>query len=270
MDFILECARSMMEVFEKYNNVGFMFVVLLICIALLTILEKDMKIRAFMLKYPVYILLVFFCPIWWIYIYLTHDEEILYRVFWALPTSIIIVYTMVRIAFSLEGVKRFCAFICCIVVMMASGRYLYSNSIFTPAKNIYHMPETVVKICDEIIVPGREILCCFPDEMVSYVRQYTPYVLMPYGRGMFFDYYAFDFQLDEEALRDIMNSDIIDTKEATTYLRDLNIPYLVVGEERKFTESLSTYGFVYVTTIDEYEIYLDNEAYLGLDFVNYR
>lgn len=268
--YIIECASSMMKVFIDYNNVGFVFVLQLISIGVLTVIEKDKKVRDFTIKYPLYVLIIFFCPIWWGYIYITNDQEILYRVFWALPTSIIIIYTMVKIVFSLEGVKRFCGFICCMIIIMASGRYLYSNSIFTPAENEYHVPETVVKICDEIIVPGREILCCFPDEMISYVRQYTPYVCMPYGRGMLFDWYSFSDQLEEEELRDVMNSDVIDTKHATELLRDLNTPYLVVGEKRALTESLSTYGFVYVTTIDEYEIYLDNEAYLGLDFINYR
>lgn len=270
MTYLFECASSMMKVFSDYNGVGFVFVLQLIAIAVLALIEKNPQIRAFTIKYPLYILIVFFCPVWWAYIYITNDQEILYRIFWALPTSIIIIYAMVKIIFSLEGVKRFCAFLCCVVVIMASGKYLYSNNIFTPAENEYHVPDVVARICDEIIVPGREISCCFPDEMLSSVRQYTPYVCMPYGRAMLIDWVVFDGQRQQEELRDIMNSPVINTQRATTLLRYLNTPYLVVADNREYTESLSVYGFIYVTSIDGFEIYLDNEAYIGLDFVDYR
>lgn len=265
MSFVFECIKSILNIFRDFSGDGYMLVLLLMAIALLCVTEKDSRIKTFTVQYPLYVLLVFFCPIWWLYIYFVHNEEILYRILWLLPIGIIIVYALVEVAFRLEGRKRFIAFLLSIVLIISSGKYIYRSFIFTPAENEYHISDTVVKICDEITIPGREIQCCFPDELVTYVRQYTPYVYMPYGRGVLFDYYEY-----EDELRAIMNSDPIDAKKATETLRDLNTPYLVVSEDKGFTESLSTYGFIYVTTIDGYEIFLDNEAYLGLDFVDYR
>ncbi len=265
MDIVSRCVNSILNIFESFNGVGFVFVVFLMCIAFLSIKEKNAYIKDALVKYPLYVLVVFFCPIWWLYIYYVHNEEILYRILWIMPIGIVVVYSLTKITDVFTGVKRFAAYLCCMVLIMASGKYIYANEIFTPAENIYHVPQTVVKICDEIIVDGREILCCFPDEMVTYVRQYTPYVCMPYGRDVLFDYVQGD-----EDLRTIINMDVVDTMKAVEKLRELNTPYLVVNKETDFSESLSTYDFIFVTEIDGYEIYLDNEAYLGLDFIDYR
>ena len=33
---------------------------------------------------------------------------------------------------------------------------------------------------------------------------------------------------------------------------------------------MSNYDYYYVTTVDGYDIYLDNNAYIGIDFINHR
>ena len=111
---------------------------------------------------------------------------------------------------------------------------------------------------------GREIRAAFPDELMVYVRQYTDYVFLPYGRETLFDTFG-----SYNELHSILNEDTIDTKRAVELLRESDTPYLVISSEKKFTESLSYYEFIYVTSYEGYDIYLDNQAYIGLDFVNF-
>ena len=70
MDIVSRCVNSILNIFESFNGVGFVFVVFLMCIAFLSIKEKNAYIKDALVKYPLYVLVVFFCPIWYIYIYL--------------------------------------------------------------------------------------------------------------------------------------------------------------------------------------------------------
>ena len=68
------------------------------------------------------------------------------------------------------------------MVLMISGKLVYSSPLFSRAENTYHIPQVVVDICDAIEVEGREVMAAFPDEFLLYVRQYSPVICMPYGR----------------------------------------------------------------------------------------
>ena len=58
----------------------------------------------------------------------------------------------------------------CAVLVMLSGSFIYSNEFFNRAENLYHVPQSVVDICDAIEVEGREVMAVFPAELLQYVR----------------------------------------------------------------------------------------------------
>ena len=115
-------------------------------------------------------------------------------------------------------------------------------------------------ICDDIIVEGREVRACFPIEHIQYVRQYTPYVCLTYGRTVLLG----DGFNDYSNAEDFLNEEILDTEGFTEELRRSDTPYLILEKERKLSESLDKYGFKYVKSYGDYDLYLDESAYLGL------
>lgn len=256
---------AIIDSFRKFQGSGLIVVLFFMSLIFVTYSSKNKYIKDMLVKYPIYVLCVFFCPIWYLYIYIFDDYEILYRILWLLPLGIVICFALTEIIHKLGDKYRPLLFVVAILLIVVSGEYTYSNAYFSPAENIYHVPDAVVNICDEIEVEGREIKAAFPDEFIPYVRQYSSTICLPYGREIFMELGSW-----ENELQVVLNSDVIDTEKCVFLLRDAETPYLVVASDKKFTESISNYEFIYVTTIDGYDIYLDNRAYIGTDFINYR
>lgn len=256
---------AIMGSYNDFQGSGLILILFFIGLLYVGYSSKNRYIKDILVKYPVYVLLVFFCPVWYVYVYRFDDYEILYRILWLLPLGVVICYSLVEVTFKLAEKYRPAGFAVCVLLLVVAGEYTYGNEYFTFAENIYHIPEAVVEICDEISVEGREIRAAFPDELISYVRQYTSNICLPYGRETFMNLSAW-----HNPLQVVINQDEIDAEECAKLLRESETAYFVVSSEKKFTENISNYDFVYVTSIDGYDIYLDNNAYIGTDFINYR
>ena len=264
-DIIKNGFDTMIAAFKEFQGSGLVLVIFLLGMLYIAYSSKNRLIKDAFVKYPLYVLIVFFCPVWYVYAYYSQDSEILYRIMWLLPLGVLICYVFTEIICRLSNRARPAFLAACVLVIVISGEYTYANEYFSLSENVYHVPDAVVEICDEIKVEGREIRAAFPDELINYVRQYSPYICLPYGRETFMGLGAL-----EDPLQAALNADIIDTEEAVYWLRYDNCPYLIVDSSKNFTESLSKYEFIYVTSVENYDIYLDNQAYIGIDFINYR
>lgn len=65
-------------------------------------------------------------------------------------------------------------------------------------------------------------------------------------------------------IKELVNSEVLDSSRLSEELRATNTPYLIVNENKEFSEDITQYGFIYVKTIDGYDIYLDEYSYIGL------
>lgn len=139
---------------------------------------------------------------------------------------------------------------------MVSGKLVYTSPLFSKAENEYHVPQTVVDICDAIMVEGREVMAMFPEEFVVYVRQYTPSVCMPYGREILMGEYNSVYR----ALR----AEVIDLADLAEMLKNRGCHYLIITEDMKFSGKLEDYDYVLFDEIDGYLIYRDTTIYIGL------
>lgn len=251
--------------FSDFQGSGLIFIVFLCCVLFISFGSYDRTIKDIFVKYPIYVLIMFFIPIWYVYVYLASDYEILYRILWLLPIGMVVCFTFVEIIFRLPEKIRPAGFAVAVVLLVISGEYTYGNEYFSLAENIYHVPQVVVDICDEAEVEGREIRISVPDELLSYVRQYSDTVWLPYGRES-----LIGFDPGNTELRDMLAEPIIDTAQVVDELRYYETPYLIVRDDTRFSESLSDYDFVYVTSFENYDMYLDNDAYIGIDMIDYR
>ncbi len=227
--------------------------------------EKEKRLRVVFVWLPVVVFAVFFCPVWGLYFKFRDDGEILFRLLWLLPVALVVPYAMVRLIGEIPDKFKAAGTVVSFAVLILFGKYMYTPDLFPKAENIYHVPETVVKICDEIKVEGREVRACFPEEFVVTVRQYSPYIHLTFGREI----YKGSLERGVDAMY-ILRKDPIDTEELVKVLKETDTPYLIVKNDRVFDENPWKYDFCFVTEIDGYDIYLDNNAYLGLDYINYR
>ncbi len=248
------------ETIKQYSGSGLLFVLFLLSILFLGLKTAKTPEKKITVWYPVFVLLIFFCPVWMIYDRIRDDSAILYRILWLIPMSVVVCYGLVQAVFMLPKRFRTVGFGMAVLLIMLSGKYVYSNPFFSKAENEYHVPETVVKICDELRLEGREVAVCMPLEFIQYTRQYSPYIVLTYGRNVL----LYDGGAEAGGVNALLGEDIYNACEIATELRKSSTPYFVVKKDIPFTESMGNYGFYYYDTIDDYDIYLDCEAYLGL------
>ena len=132
---------------------------------------------------------------------------------------------------------------------------MYVNPLFEKAENPYHVPREVVEICDSIRVEGREVMAAFPEEFLLYVRQYSPYVCMPYGRESFGLY---------NELQSILEAEEVDVERLSVQAKEYGCHYVILSTEQKLIGDMKAYSYELFDQVGEYLIYRDTSIYIGL------
>lgn len=245
----------MLGIFQNYMGTGLILIWFLLALIYLFFHEKRKPYRILLLYVPTLILLVFFNPLFYRLFEMAVGSEIYFRMGWLLPITVVIGYAVVLICDSLKGKKGKAFAVVAVLVLMLSGKAVYSSPLFSRAENVYHVPQTVVEICDAIKVEGREVMAAFPDEFLLYVRQYSPVVCMPYGREAF-DYYN---ELNGEIMRDKP-----DVEKLSTLAKQAMCHYVVLQEGKVSAREMELYSYELFDNIRGYEIYKDTTMYFGL------
>ncbi len=247
------------EYFQSFMGTGLIVIWYLASTVYLFITEKRKPFRVMLLYVPLALLLLFFNPAvtWVVYHYV--DTEIYYRILWLLPVTVVIAFTVAEIYRKLQGKARVLFGIAAACLVMVSGSYVYRDPLFTEAENIYHVPQSVVDICDTIEVEGREVMAVFPEELLIYVRQYSPVVCMPYGREVTVDRWNVG---TENLLYDAMEAEVIDAQVLTGLAREKLCAYIILPEDKEVMGDLCDYAFEPFGSVDGYLIYKDSTVTL--------
>ncbi|MCM1101323.1 MAG: hypothetical protein NC079_04350 [Clostridium sp.] len=242
------------ETFQKYMGTGLTMIWFLLA-WLYLLLKEDRKPRRILLVYtPAIVLLCFFNPIFAAVFQRLVGSEIYFRLCWLLPVITVIAYCVIRIADRLRGRKAACFVGAAFLLILCSGKAVYDNSLYSRAENIYHVPDSVVHICDAIEVEGREVMALFPEELVLYVRQYSPVVCMPYGREVFMGVYN-DLDI-------MMADEVIDLERLAPAARQAGCHYVILSEERTLKGDPTDCGWELFGVTDGYRIYRDSAVSL--------
>lgn len=246
----------MVETFLKYNGSGMLLNWFLVAWLYLFVCEKIKPKRILLVYAPALILLVFFNPLFYKISSSLTEEAIYFRILWLLPITVVLGYAMVHIFYSLKGKKRVGFGIVALVIILCSGKLVYTNPLFSRAENSYHVPQEVVEICDAIRVEGREVMAAFPEEFMLYVRQYSPYVCMPYGREVYMGSVSDFFFL--------MRQEEIEVEELAEFAKKYECHYLILSEEKKLIGDMADYRYEVFDKVGKYVVYRDNTMDFGL------
>lgn len=240
--------------FWEYMGTGLTMIWFLLSLAYLFLKEKRKPVRIMFLYVPAVVLLLFFNPLFFRFMTKYMGDEIVYRLLWLLPVTAVIAYACVKVCGSLSGSIQKGFAVLAVFLIVVSGKWVYGDQYFVKADNLYHMPDSVVHICDGIVVPGREVMAAFPVEMVQYVRQYSPVVCMPYGREVLMGVY--------DEFCQAMNSDIVDLERLAPMSRKRMCHYIVFPQDQEFLGSTEDYGWELFLETDGYTVYRDPEVEL--------
>lgn len=252
---------KVVTLYHNYAGTGFMLGIYLISAVYLFAAEKKKNIRIYLLYVPMGILILFFNPLFAKLVYSFVGDEIYYRVLWLLPVIVTVAYAAVKLIQSQKSRIRAAVFAAVLCILVLGGSFVYKNPYFGRAENIYHMPKEVVEICDAIRVEGREVMAAFPLEMLQYVRQYAPYVCMPYGREMTVDRWVI-WHADE--LYSEMNQETYDADKIARLAKERLCHYVILDEEKEIEGQFEDFDYELVDVIGGYRIYQDMTVYIGL------
>lgn len=257
---------NVIALFRNFMGTGLIVIWFIVALAYLWINEKRMHIRILFLYMPVIVLLLFFNPLFALPVYSLVKGDIYYRILWLLPITPVLAYVCVDICGRLSEGKltdwRKKAFACmtglCLgAVVAVSGSYIYGNPNYIKAQNMFHVPDSVVHICDAISVPGREVMAIFPLELVTYVRQYSPVVCMPYGREMYMEGFNADLSFCRK-----MEAETLDLEQVVPLIREAGCHYCILRADKPIKGDPAEYGWVVFGEMDGFVIYRDMETEL--------
>lgn len=241
--------------FREYMGTGLILGFFLVSLVYLFVKEEKKQIRILFIYVPTVMLILFFNPLFERIMNEYLGDEIYYRILWLLPVTLVLAYTILQICVSLKGKKRLIFTVCAAFLTVVSGSLIYNNPYFTKAQNLYHVPDSVVHICDAIEIPGREVTAVFPLDMVQYVRQYSPVVCMPYGREILVEKWN-EWAIQND-LCDVMEADEINAEELGRLAREQRCVYIVLPENKKLTGDLTQSDYEEFVRTDGYTVYKD-------------
>ena len=229
---------------------GLILILFLLALVYLFIFENRKPRRILFIYLPIMVLLLFFNPLF-VNLYVSLDgEETYFRICWLLPYLVVLPYTVVLIAEKQAGKRAVCTALAAAALFVAAGKLVYSNPLYSRAENIYHVPDSVVHICDAIEIPGREVSAVFPAELLLYVRQYSPLVCMPYGRDVFMGAY--------DEMYEIMESDEIDLERLLELAIQRVCHFIVFREDAEFVGEITGLELELFLETDGYVVYRNN------------
>lgn len=249
------------EYFVAFMGTGFIVILYLAATLYLFLVEKRKPFRIMFVYVPFIILLLFYNPLvtWIVSEHI--DGEIYYRILWLLPVTVVLAFTIVDIYGKLQGKKKGIFAVAAVCVIAISGSYVYLDPLYSEAENMYHVPQSVVDICDMIEVEGREVMAVFPEELLIYVRQYSPVVCMPYGREVTVDRWNFT---QGNRLYKAMEADRIKAEKLAELAREKLCAYIILPEDKEVVGNLNDYDFETFGAVEGYIIYKDSTVSLEI------
>ena len=239
-------------ILKLYTGLKLLFLLSALAWGYLLVTEKNKSIRTLLVYAPVIVVALFLFPVSRKgFVAIGLDGETYYRILWTIPLGIIFVYGICRL---FEQHRRI-GLLAGTVLTIVCGSYVYKGTYISKAENLYHIPDTVVKICD-LIGPEdarSRVSAVMPEELIHFVRQYDASINMPYGREMLvnaWDYYNAVYEAMEKPR-------VVDMEELLKATREEYCQYIVMSKERETNQDPEECGLLLLEEIDGYLIYED-------------
>lgn len=237
--------------FKNYMGGGFILLLYFVCLIWMFIKEERKERRILFIYMPLVVSLIFFNPLMSRLMTKMAEDEIYYRLLWILPVSITLAYSITQICIRLKGVGRAVALGLFVAVLAIGGKFIYDDAEYSVAENEYHLPQAVVDLCDEIAVPGYEVIAAFPKDMLVYVRQYTSLIRMPYGYEEI--KYATMKYVDEILAEVEAAEPNAEKLFGNAYQR--GVQFIVLSEQQRLDDDPQKHGFEIYKRVDGYIVY---------------
>lgn len=247
--------------FREFAGEGMIVTLFLLAVIWLWVTEKRKEIKIVFVYMPVTVLAIFLFPVTAKIMDVVLGEEIYYRFMWLWPIVPTIAYATVQLWRAVKEQSRILVVVVISLIIILSGKLMYTNENYSIAENQYHVPQVVVDICDDIRIDGREIIVLFPKELLQYVRQYDATICMPYGREALV--YAWVGARNE--LFFVMEENFpIKVEQAAKYASESGCHYVVIRAADELDGAFEDFGYELFGAYGDYLVYKDPSKYFGM------
>lgn len=228
-----------------------LFAVLFVCVG-----EKRNR---YSLLYPAAgILLVFFNPLIYGTIGIRFMNGMYWRMLWLIPLVPLVAMGVTALYSRAKTLLLRCLVLFAAgILVIFGGSPIYTRANFTPAQNVYQIPQVAIDVADCIIRDLGEQetdYAVVPDELLCYIRQYTSRVELVYGRNAYG--YIQEMSDDCAVIHNEMVKQVPDVEKAALYSKGENAQYIVFNSAyHKGYDAISQYGFAFLERVDGYDIY---------------
>jgi hypothetical protein len=258
LDSLIDAAHAVVEDIVLYNNKSFLILIFVVALAFLWRYEKDKNIKVVLVYLTVALAVTFVCPLYAM-IGMKIDEDVYYRVLWALPMGVIVCYSTVRLMMRFKGiVAKAIVFLIAIIVICINGDLVYTNTIHFKSVNAYHMPQVVIDVADAVKLDAYKPAVVFPAELLPFIRQYSAEFYTPYGRNILEPSWTFYSELYDAMEGD---SDAYDIPEVSRCAKNEHCAIVVLSSIKKMNGSMEDEGYFLLDFVDGYYIYMDYNYY---------
>ncbi len=239
-------------IFKLYTGLKLLLLLTAFAWIYLLIKEKDKRMRLILVYAPILIVILFLFPMSRkVFVAVGLDGETYYRILWTIPMGVITAYG--ACCFFADH-KRIGLVITSALVIVC-GSYVYESEYISKAENFYHIPDTVIKICDRISPenPNARVSAVMPPELIHFVRQYDAFINMPYGREMLVERWGY-YNAVYEAME---SQEVINMEKLLEAIRADYCQYIILQKDRQTDVDPESSGLVLIDEIDGYRIYED-------------
>ena len=257
---MLESGLSPFEIIKLYSGNTTFMLMFALSLIYLWVFEKDKVKKAVLVFLSVTMLVLFVFPLFaHLFMEKLGESGTYYRFLWLVPTSIVSAYTVFHILdrFKNRWVKTG-AFSFITVCVIIGGVFMYEAPAFYDAKNAYELPQCVVDMVDDMVVADREYEAVFPDEILQYPRQYSTYIVMPYG----FETLQFGHGLND-TIHNEMVKDTLDVKYLCNLCEGNHVHYIVINKNKTLNGRFEDNNYEYVGDYGDYLMYRCTTLFYG-------
>jgi hypothetical protein len=258
LENMLIAAKAVLEDIYLYNSDSFLIPLFLIALLFLWVFEKDKNIKIVLVYISAVLAVTFICPIYAM-IGMKIDQDVYYRVLWALPIGVLVCYGAVKIMVRFKNIAaKALVFVLTILVICINGDLVYTKTLHFKAVNAYHMPQVVIDVADAVKLDKYKTAIVFPAELLPFIRQYSAEFYTPYGRNILESSWTFHNELYDAMEGD---SEVYDIKEVTRCARNEHCAFVVLSSLKEMNGSMEEEGYFLLNFVGGYYIYMDYNYY---------
>lgn len=242
--------------FLQFRGSGMYMALFFIAMLYIYLKEENKKIKCGLVYYPILVLVITLNPLFQKLVGSVFNIHTYWRVFWLLPLGITISYAAVKFLSHMQSKKeRIVVFISFVVIIIMSGKFIYTKQNYTKLGNAYKLPDESVLVAQLIGIDDEDYKkAIVPETLVAHIRQIDSSIMLAYAREP-------EGYTRNSLVQNINSGNVVGVVGVAA---EKNCNYVVYNKATVLVGKMEDYGFEKINETQNYAIYkLTNKELLN-------